>query len=243
MELVWQFLLQNGVSGAEIELIKHSYILIVMIPIVSTILAILRYIIGIKGVSIYAAIVLTFAFIELGSFGGTEDFWLGLKYGTLLYFIVFITSTLVYGLIKKWRMHYVPKMSLIFIAVSFAYILLIIASRLTDRASLLVSSTFVLIIIATLAESITTSYARKNLKYAIDLGLRVYLISLFCFVIVTLTSFRNITLDYPYIVIIIIALNIYIGRFKGLRLNEYWRFRSILFSKSTEDEHQSDNKK
>ena len=43
---------------------------------------------------------------------------------------------------------------------------------------------------------------------------------------------RIFILNYPEIILLIIPLNIYIGRFFGLRLTERFRFRDLLKSKS-----------
>jgi hypothetical protein len=233
MDAVWNLLIQNGVGANEMDMIKQSYLLLILIPFVSTVLAILRYIIGIKSVSIYAAIIVTFTLLEIGYRGNELNVMFGLKYTALLYVIVFIASTFTYGLIKRTRMHYVPKISLVLTSVSIAFIAFIVTTQIFDRANLVLNSTFLLIVLATLAETFTTIYARKDFKNSLEYAMRVFLISLFCFLIVSINIFQEIFFKYPYAVLILILINIYIGRFKGLRLLEYWRFRTILLSQDT----------
>lgn len=242
MEQIWQLLVQNGVTINDVQLIQHAYLILIMVPIVTTILAIFRYIVGIKSPSIFAVLILTFTFLELGFQRGlNEDFIQGLKYGSLLYFIVLIIATIAYALIKKFRMHYIPKMSIVFTCVSVGYILLILITRMTNTASLILSNTFVLIVIATLAENMASTYARKDFKYSLDLSLRTYIIALFCFIVISLDVIRSAFLTYPYLIILVVIINIYIGKFKGLRLTEYFRFKTILFSQTQTDEQNKSN--
>ena len=244
MEPIWQLLMQNGITQAEIELLRQAYLIIIMIPLVSTVLAILRYIVGIRSPNLSTLLILTFSFTALAIQGVEENFLKGLGYVSLLYFVVLIVSTLTYGIIKKWRMHYVPKMSIVFTAVSVSYILLIILGRFFDNGTLLLTNTFVVVIIATLAESMVSSYARKDLRYSLDLSIRTYFIGLFSFAIISLSFVKELLITYPYLLIILLILNFYIGRYKGLRLTEYFRFKNILLSNSnTDEQNKPDNTK
>ena len=244
MQPIWELLLQTGITQAELNLVSHAFIVIIMIPIVTTILAILRYIVGIKSPSIFAVLILTFAFFDFANQNTlNQDFVQGLKYTSLLYFVVMITATITYGLIRQFRMHYIPKMSIVFTAVSISYVLLFIFSRAADMGSLLLTNTFVLIAVAVLAENIVTSYARKDLRYSVDLSIRTYVISLLCFVIISIEAVQNLFLSYPILIVLIVILNIYIGKFKGLRLTEYFRFKSILFSNNKDEQTKPDSTK
>lgn len=244
MQPIWEILLQSGVSQMQVDLVAHAFIVIIMIPIVTTILAILRYIVGIKSPSILATLILTFAFFEFATQPNLgQDFIQGFKYTTVLYLIVMATATITYGIIKQVRMHYIPKMTIVLTAVSIAYAALFILTAFTATGARLLTNTFVLVAIAVIAENIVTSYARKDLKYSIDLSIRTYVISLLCFVFISIQGIQNIFLNYPILIVVVMILNIYIGKFKGLRLTEYARFKSILFSDNRDEQDQSNTKK
>jgi hypothetical protein len=140
-------------------------------------------------------------------------------------------------------MHYIPKMSIVLTAVSISYATVIVLTAFTATGAKLLSNTFVLVAIAVLAENIVTSYARKDLRYSIDLSIRTYLISLLCFIVISLPGIQNIFISYPILIVVVIILNIYIGKFKGLRITEYSRFKSILFSENRDEQDQPNNKK
>jgi hypothetical protein len=245
MEQVWQMLLNSGTSELNIQLIQHSYVVLVMIPVVTTILALLRYIIGIKSPNVVSVLLLTFMFLQV-SFNPlerSEDFISGLKYGTIFYLLVLITTLTTYAIIKKFRMHYIPKLTIVFTSVVLVFITSIIVTQANNTASLIVNQTFVLVIIAVLAENIVTSFAVKNFNYALDLGIRTYIISLLCFIIIANPEIRYIFTEYPYLIALLLVMNIYIGKFKGLRLTEYFRFKSILLSEHKEDGQTKSNSK
>lgn len=244
MDQIFQLLIQNGVTPQEIVYIENLFVILIMIPVVSTILAISRYIIGIRTPNIFAVLVLTFAFIELSFQDSTSsNFLQGLKYGALLYSVVVVISTITYFLIRKFRMHYVPKMSIVFTAVSIGYIILILLARANNMGELLIRNTFLLVIIATLAENIVTTYARKDLKFSLDQSIRTFIVSGLAYLFVSIDSIRRLLIDYPYLIILIVVLNIYIGKFKGLRITEYFRFKSILLSRNTDEQIKPDSQK
>lgn len=244
MDFITTFLRDSGIDSAQIPFVINTVSIILFIPIITTLLAVFRYVIGIKVPALTSILLLTFAFVEM-SFQKSEssDYLLGLKYGALLYFVVFVVSTLSYYLIKRFRMHYIPKLTLIFTVVSIIYAVLVLATRVTDTAGFLITNTFVIVVIAVMSENIVSSYARKDLFFSIDQSIRTLLFSIGFFTIISIEDFRKIIINFPYIIFILVFINIYIGRFKGLRLTEYFRFKSILLSNSGNEQNSPNTKK
>jgi hypothetical protein len=64
---------------------------------------------------------------------------------------------------------------------------------------------------------------------AVMLTIETILLSLFCFYLTSWQWLQNIILKYPFgVLLFTLAVNILLGRWTGLRLTEYIRFRKII---------------
>lgn len=240
MQQVWQILIDRGISAEELELLKHSLLLLLMLPFVSTVVGIARHIIGISSLSIYAPIVLTFALFEISFVDGQNYVFQGLKLGTILFYTVLLTSALLYYfLIKQLRMHYIPKTSLVITGVGFTVAFLLFLSAYFNKTGFFSINTFTLIMIVVLAERFMTIFPKKNFKYAFFVSTETFLMSALCYLIITLNSFQDLLKRYPYIVLVTILINIFVGRFTGLRVTEYWRFKDLLLKQDVDNNNNS----
>lgn len=226
-------------TAEEIAMLEKTFFLLLMLPIVTTFTGIARYLIGLKTLSVYTPIVLTFAFYELGYVQETyeSDVERGLQFGIVLFTIVFLTTSLIYKLLRRIRMHYVPKTSIVLTSVSVTMIISIfVGTILFERKGLIYLDIFSVIMIATLADRIISIQSRKNIKSSLSIALQTLLISIVTYLLISLTFTEDFAFDYTiFLILILITLNLYIGKFIGLRLKEYWRFRSIIFSDSLEE--------
>ncbi len=246
MEIVWDLIRDQGINETQIMLLQHSFLLLLMLPIVSTITGFGRHIIGLKSVSIHLPIVITFALYEISienQAGNTPAVLEGLKIGLVLYFLVFFsTAILYYYILKKFRMHYIPKSSLIITAVTLTVVIFLIIGTYLGKTALTAINFFTLVMITSLSERFMSLFSKKKFKYCLIASIETLLLSVVSFLIISWSYFQEKLLLYPWIILITILLNIYIGRFVGLRLTEYWRFRSILLKEETPEDDKQDSK-
>lgn len=242
MEGVWNLLIERGVTTEELSLLKHSYLLLLMLPLISTLIGVARHFIGIKSLSVYLPIIITFAFYEISiesEITNEPDILRGVKVGIILFFLVFFTAAVTYyGIVKTLRMHYIPKSSLVITAVSISVISFLILGSYLGKTGILFINFFTLIMLSSLSERFFAIFAKKKFRYAFVSSIQTLVLSLIAFVILVNDTVKDTLINYPWIVLVTILLNIYIGRFVGLRLTEYWRFRSILFKEEIKDDRQ-----
>jgi hypothetical protein len=234
-------------------LLERSFVLLLTLPVVTTLTGIFKHVIGLQSLSLYAPIILTFAFYQLGQIDlvdveneviATEtNFLRGLQFGLALFFVVFISSVLIYKFLAKIRMHYIPKTTIVLIGVSISIILAtILATLVFEKKGLIYLNSFSIIMIATLSESFVSTLSRKKLKYTIIVGLQTLLIALIAYSIISLQVTRELVLNNAIILILALLLvNLYVGKFIGLRLTEYWRFRDLLLKDSVNKPNVSKN--
>ena len=221
------------------EIPKEIIILLLGLPFISAIIGIARYYIGIKTFNLYSSVLLTvsYYFIAINyPTNSTTQLLTGIVWGVLFTIIAMITTALVNSIFGKIRMHYYPKMSFTFGIILIIYFLIFIILSYFNVEAVKHINLFGLILISLVFEKFMKTLARKKTKVAIQLSVETILLSLVCYLLLVLPPFQNLLLNHPGIVIIAILFNYIIGRYKGLRLRELFRFQDILNKEEKPDE-------
>ena len=69
--------------------------------------------------------------------------------------------------------------------------------------------------------------AQKNVRKAVNLTLTTTIVSFATFALIIYEPFQNLIIDYPYLILLTVVINLVIGKFTGLRLLEYFRFQEV----------------
>lgn len=236
-------LLQNELSFGEINILKNTLFILLLSPFISTWVGIARHVIGIKSFNYLAPIVLTYSFLQLGFINYDEgyNFIRGLVFGLMIFSFVVIGSITSYSVIQKIRLHYIPKATIIVTLISFSLCVLIVAyTLLFGKKGLVYSDIFTIVMIAILSESVISSFARKNFENTINTFFQTLIISISGYLIISISFVQDFIYNQTLIyLVIIIVFNYLLGRYVGLRLTEYWRFRSLIFSDTLNEYVQS----
>lgn len=225
-ELLPSALIEDGL------ITRITLLMIIMLPIVGTIIGFTKHIIGFKSLGIYAPIVMTYAYFRIGLSSG-ENIWInqviyGLKVGVTLTIIVFLTTALAHIITKRVRLHYSPKVALILTTVAISMYIVILIAEYMNMQTFLEGSFVPIVLLSTISEQFVSIMAQKNIKTAFSLTLTTIIISFLTFSLIIYEPFQDLVIEYPYILLSTIILNLIIGRFTGLRLLEYFRFKDIL---------------
>jgi hypothetical protein len=86
---------------------------------------------------------------------------------------------------------------------------------------------FVLLIMSTLVESFLNVKSEEGLRSAVFGISQTIIAALLCVFIVQWPSFRALIIAYPEIILFTPIVNILLGRWTGLRVSEYFRFREV----------------
>lgn len=202
------YMLTHGVSSQTVTLL-------LMLPLIATILAFFKQVIGITTFGLYTPSIVALSFLALG--------W---KIGLLFLLFILITGYATRQYMKRWRLLYIPKVAIILTVVSLT-VLLLLGIGAYMEVTLSGDTIFVLLIMSTLAESFLNVKAEAGWKTAM-LGIgETVLAALVCVFIVQLSFMQSLILAYPELILITIVINVFLGRWSGLRLVEYFRFREV----------------
>ncbi len=189
-----------------------------MLPIAITFAVIGRQIIGIKGFSITSPVLVGFAFAAIG-----------LESGLIIFFAVLLMGFLIKSVLDNVRLLYLPKMALILLGISVA--MPIVVLFLPHREGVQFSyAAFSLMILALSAEQFASSLMERGQKKTLGIALETLAVSVAIFFLVTWGWLANTVVTYPLVVLIAsILANLFLGKWTGLRLSEYVRFKKIIF--------------
>jgi hypothetical protein len=213
---------------------ENSILLLLMLPIVATIIAFWRQIIGLRTFGIYAPIVITFAFYQLGITQDGISLGRGLKYGWALALVVFFSAAFAHELTRKIRLHYLPKMSIVLSIVAIAVFGMLILASYLNRWGFISVDILPLLLMITVSEQLISIYIKKGRKATYILTLGTLLISTLSFILISWENLQDFILKYPHFVLITFILNLIIGRWAGFRLKEFFRFKTLLTESETD---------
>lgn len=208
LTVIVTFLLTHGVAS-------QTVILLLLLPIIATILSFLKQVVGLTTFGLYTPSIIALSFLSLGWMVG------------LAFLLVIVAVS--YGmrmLMRRWRILYVPKMAIILIAVSFG-VLVLIAIGASLSIVLAPDTIFILLIMSTLSESLLATKIEEGWQSAMQGIAETIIAALLCVLVVQWSALQSFVLAYPEAVLLTIIINVCIGRYTGLRLSEYFRFREI----------------
>ena len=196
---------------------KEMIVLILMFPIIATIIAFIRQIIGLKTLGVYIPSILTISFLATG-----------IKVGLIFFISILIVGTLVRLILRKLRLLYLPRIALLLTIVSlvtFGFVVLGAYLNLTQLTSMTI---FPMLIMIILVERFIDSQIEKGTKQALILTLETLIISVLCYFLMISGKVQNLILTYPGMILLLIIINLLLGRWTGLRLTEYFRFKPVI---------------
>ncbi len=195
----------------------NTVYLLLALPAVATLIAGVRQVIGIKSFGIYAPLVLTFAFWATG-----------LKYGLAIFCVILVTGTLMRYFLQRVRLLYMPRMAIVLSVISVVSLALLALGGWLGKFGLASVSILPILIMITLIEKFISAQVEKGVRNAAFLSLETVLISVAGYGLLISTRFRAFVLDYPEYLLGLILVNVLLGKWTGLRLTEYLRFRNVI---------------
>jgi hypothetical protein len=208
LSLLVDFLLIHGISS-------QTVLLLLMLPVIATILSFLKQVVGLVTFGLFTPSIVALSFLSLG--------W---RAGLLFFLFIMIAAYVSRALVYRLRILYIPKLAIIITIVSLL-LLVLLSLNLLFGVVLSRDTVFVLLIMATLAESFLTAKSGQGWAPAFSGIGQTLVAALLCVVITQWGAFQTLVLAYPEIILFTIVVNFMIGRYTGLRLSEYYRFRAV----------------
>lgn len=205
------YLINQGVS-------QDTLFLLLVLPIVATLIAFARQVVGVQAFGIYVPSIITLAFVI------TQ-----LKYGLVIFLALLATATLARIGMRYLRLLYLPRMAVVLTIVAMAIFIMFTIAAYFKQSGFLSISIFPILVMVILTEKFVEAQIEQGNKAAVILTFETLALAVISYLIITWDVIATLILAYPEIIIgLTIIINIILGRFSGLRVLEYFRFRKLL---------------
>lgn len=202
---------ENGVPATTI-------VLVLLFPLVAAIIAASRHMIGIRGFGIFLPAVLSVVFVATG-----------IIEGLLLFLTIIVVATGARMLVKKMKLQYLPRMALLLWFVSLAVFGLLFIAPFLNLITITSLSIFPILMMILLAENFINIHSGMSMKEAISMSMETLVMALICSFVLQLEFLQKFVLVNPEISVVIVALlDIFMGKYVGLRFLEYKKFKEII---------------
>ncbi len=204
------FMISKGIPS-------NTIVLLLMLPVIATIIAFLKQVVGVTTFGLYTPSIITLSFLALG-----------LKFGLLILVIIIVTGAILRNVLDRLRLLHIPRIAIV-LTISTLIILLMLAFGTYLGISQIASiAVFPMLIMTTLAEKFVSALGGKGFYAALLLMLETTIVSLICYWVVELQYLQTLILGHPEIILLLLLVNYGLGRWTGLRLIEYVRFREVM---------------
>lgn len=206
----------------------NSIVLVLMLPLIVTVIAFLKQIIGLSTLGVYTPAIITLSFLALD-----------LKLGLIFLLVTMAVGSITHSFFKRYRLLYIPKMAILLTVVSLTIIAILAIGASLNISRIVSISVFPMLIMSTLAEKFVSIQGDKGLKSAFYTMFETIFVSIIAYIIIggevdlvfvkiKFEFMRTLIFGYPELIFFFLIINIILGRWTGLRLSEYIRFREVL---------------
>lgn len=220
----WHNIIQKAIRKAIASGLPANVIVILLIfPLIASLVAFSRHVIGLKGFGIYIPAVLSVAFVSTG-----------IITGIIIFAAVLLTALVSRPLMKKMRLPLLPRTAMLLLSVSVTILALLLVSALFKVNMIIGISIFPLLIIILLTENFMETQLFSSQKEALQITFETLLIAILGSLLIGSEAMQKFVILRPELTLLGVGLfNLAIGKYTGLRLLEYWRFRDLLNTKDS----------
>lgn len=191
---------------------------LLILPIIATLIVMARQIIGLKGFTLFIPLLTAFVFHESG-----------LTYGLTIFVVVVLAGTFTREILKRFRLQYLARMALVVTAAALAVLAVFFAAVFFNRLNFIQTSLLPLLVLIVLSEQFAGLQIEQGNKLAFAMIIETLLVAVGGYGLLSWPWLSAAVLHIPLLFIIgLVVVNVALGRWTGLRLLEYWRFRKII---------------
>ncbi len=196
----------------------NTIVLVLLFPVIAAIIASARHLIGLRGFGIYIPAVLSVAFVATGMVAGIA-----------LFAVILLIGMYGMRLLRHLRMQYLPRMALLLWVVSLGVLATILVGPKLGIEALTSINIFPILILMLLSENFNEVQMGKSRREAMELTIETLILALLSALLLSLDFVQKFALLNPEILLIGVAgVNILVGKYVGLRLTEYLKFKDLV---------------
>jgi hypothetical protein len=187
--------------------------LILILPIIAAIIVIARTLIGLETFGMFSPVIVSLAFLTTG-----------LRWGAVIFAVMVGLGAGMRALLQHWRLQLVSRLAILIAVVAGIMAGLTVLGASFGIGALINVSIFPMVIMSSVIENFASSQAEFGTREAIRLTVNTLLLAACCYLAVETTGLQSIVLVFPELLLVAIAVDVALGKWRGLRLLEYARF-------------------
>lgn len=195
---------------------QRVFQVLVLIPIGALIISVLHQIVGLKTFGTFTPILISLAFRQTGLFVGIG-----------LFVLVVIIGLLFRGYLNRLQLLIVPRLAAILTATVLLIGLLAVVMESLDINLGLSVSLFPIVILAMTIERASLMWEESGPAETIIAGLGTVLAAVIGYFCMINDYVEHWVFVFPELLLLVLGLNILVGRYNGYKLIEYFRFLSL----------------
>lgn len=188
-----------------------------LFPLCALVIAFLRNIVGIHTLGVFVPMLIAAACV-----------FTGLVLGLAFYIGIMAVAVLAHWYLERYKMLKVPRLATI---ITFCTLVIIgFNLMISDQGGIQFGmlSLFPIVIVSFLAERIHEMTSERDWMQMIQATVGTILSTSLCYIIFQSLALQSLFALLPQLLFLVIAAQIFVGRWPGLRLSEYFRFRNIV---------------
>ncbi|MFO1242086.1 MAG: UUP1 family membrane protein [Rickettsiales bacterium] len=195
------------------QLVFH---VLLMVPVGAMVNAFLRQFIGLKTFGTFMPVLVALSFRE------TQLFW-----GVILFTFIVTIGLLIRSYFDKLQLLMVPRLAAILTVVVLVISGISVVTHHLGISVGLSISLFPMVILTMTIERMTLLWEESGAKEAIRTGINSLIAAIIAYLCMYNEFSAYLIFTFPELLLIVLAINIIMGRYNGYKLTEYFRFKGL----------------
>lgn len=196
---------------------QNVYQLLLMLPLGALLVVFLRTLVGLKTFGTFMPILIAMAFRE------TQLFW-----GVIMFSMIVSIGLMIRFYLEKLMLLLIPRLASVLIIVVILMLLISLITNQLGIERLLSISLFPMVILAMTIERMSIIWEENGAYEAILQGAGSLLVACIGYVVMTNENLMYLMFVFPELLLVVLGLCLWMGRYTGYRLVELVRFRDML---------------
>jgi hypothetical protein len=196
---------------------QNVYQLLLMLPLGALLVVFLRTLVGLKTFGTFMPILIAMAFRE------TQLFW-----GVIMFSMIVSIGLMIRFYLEKLMLLLIPRLASVLIIVVILMLLISLITNQLGIERLLSISLFPMVILAMTIERMSIIWEENGAYEAILQGAGSLLVACIGYVVMTNENLMYLMFVFPELLLVVLGLCLWMGRYTGYRLAELVRFRDML---------------
>ncbi|WP_392561907.1 inactive transglutaminase family protein [Orbus sturtevantii] len=194
-----------------------AYQIMLMIPFGVLIILLLRNVVGVNTLGTFTPVLVALAFRETG-----------LVFGVVFFSIIVFFGLLLRSYLEHLKLQMLPRLSIV---LTFVVLLIIFVGLFSHKLGLergLSISLFPMVILTMTIERLSITWEERGASFALKVAIGTLITASIAYAVMGYQPLAYLVFTFPAILLLLIAFMLAMGRYRGYRLLELFRFKAML---------------